>query len=111
MICGISCKHTNCHCHLPFLASLKMANCDVQTSYGGLKVSEFNQESISDVLSLLRESFESENKLFCFVDNFLCISPSTPDTTRRDAKKQVPSAVLVFLGLSDPPDIQVDCHW
>ena len=23
-----------------------MANCDVQTSYGGLKVSELNQESI-----------------------------------------------------------------
>ena len=39
----------NCHCHLPFLASLKMANFDVQISYGGLKVSEFYQESISDV--------------------------------------------------------------
>ena len=37
------------HCHLPFLASLAMANFDVQTSYGGLKVSEFNQEFISKV--------------------------------------------------------------
>ena len=88
-----------------------MANCDVQTSYGGLKVSEFNQESISNALSLLSESLESENKLFRFVDNFLCISPSSPDTTRRDAKKQVPSSLFVFLGLLDPPDIQVNCHW
>ena len=38
-----------CHCHLPFLASLEMANFDIQTSYGGLKVSEFNQEFISEV--------------------------------------------------------------
>ena len=40
------------HCHLPFLASLaslEMANFDIQTSYGGLKVSEFNQEFISEV--------------------------------------------------------------
>ena len=37
------------HCHLPFLASLEMEHFDVQTSYGGLKVSEFNQEFISDV--------------------------------------------------------------
>ena len=36
-------------CHLPFLASLKMTNFDVQTSYGGLKVSEFDQEFISEV--------------------------------------------------------------
>ena len=35
-------------CHLPFLASLKRTNFDVQTSYGGLKVSEFNQEFISE---------------------------------------------------------------
>ena len=40
-----------CHCHLPFLASLKMAIFDLQTSAGGLKVSEFNQESVSEVLS------------------------------------------------------------
>ena len=39
-------------CHLPFLASLEMANFDVQTSYGGLKVSEFNQEFISKVKNL-----------------------------------------------------------
>ena len=40
-----------CHLHyqLPFLASLEMANLDVQTSYGGLKVLEFYQESISEV--------------------------------------------------------------
>ena len=38
-----------CHCHLPFLASLEMEHFDVQTSYGGLKVSEFNQEFISEV--------------------------------------------------------------
>ena len=43
-----------CHCHLPFLASLKMANFDVQISYGGLEVSEFYQESISEVKSLIR---------------------------------------------------------
>ncbi len=36
-------------CQLPFLASLKMTIFDVQTSYGGLKVSEFNQEFISEV--------------------------------------------------------------
>ena len=36
-------------CHLPFLANLKMTIFDVQTSYGGLKVSEFNQEFISEV--------------------------------------------------------------
>ena len=48
------------HCHicqlpLPLLAaSLKMAIFDVQTVYGGLKVSEFNQESISEVQNLLR---------------------------------------------------------
>ena len=36
-------------CHLPFLASLKMTNFDVQKSYGGLKISEFNQEFISEV--------------------------------------------------------------
>ena len=38
-----------CRCHLPFLASLEMEHFDVQTSYGGLKVSEFNQEFIYDV--------------------------------------------------------------
>ena len=32
-----------------FLACLEMANFDVQTSYGGLKISEFNQEFISEV--------------------------------------------------------------
>ena len=40
---------TNCHCHLPVLASLKMALLDVQISYWGLKVSEFYQEFISEV--------------------------------------------------------------
>ena len=29
----------------------KMANCDIQTSYGGLKVSDFTQEFISEVYS------------------------------------------------------------
>ena len=38
-----------CHCHLLFLASLEMPNFDVQTSYGGLKLSEFDQEFISEV--------------------------------------------------------------
>ena len=36
-------------CHLPFLANLKMIIFDVQTSYGCLKVSEFDQEFISEV--------------------------------------------------------------
>ena len=35
--------------NLPFLASLKMTNFDAQTSYGGLNISEFNQEFISEV--------------------------------------------------------------
>ena len=49
-----------------------MAIFEVQTSAGGLKVSEFNQESISEVLSLLRYSFGFENKLlnlnFFYID-------------------------------------------
>ena len=36
-------------CHLSFLASLKITDFDIQTSYGGLKVSGFNQEFISEV--------------------------------------------------------------
>ena len=40
---------SNYYCQLPFLATLKMANFDVQTSFWGLEVSEFNQESISEV--------------------------------------------------------------
>ncbi len=36
-------------CHLPFLANLKMTIFDIQTSHGGLKVSEFNQKFISEV--------------------------------------------------------------
>ena len=36
---------------ISFTKSLKMANCDIQTSYGGLKVSDFTQEFISEVYS------------------------------------------------------------
>ena len=41
-------------CHLPFLANLKMTIFDVQTSYVGLKVSEFNQQFISEVKNYKR---------------------------------------------------------
>ena len=43
-----------CHCQLPFLAMSKNGYFYLHTSAGGLKVSEFNQESISEVSSLLR---------------------------------------------------------
>ena len=81
-----------------------MANCEVQTSYEGLKVSEINKESFTDKENIRTNFFVLE------IFSFLCMSPSGPDSTRQDAQKQVSISVLVFLGLSDPHDIQVNCQ-
>ena len=48
--------------------------------------------------------------VLAFGDIFLCFSPSSPDSMRRMLRSKVTSSVLVFLGSSYPPNIQVKCH-
>ena len=100
-----------CHCHLPFLASLEMANFDVQTSYGGLKVSEFNQEFISEVQNYQFKKNRSQINHLQFCIFFLCISPSNPMSMRRDAGIQVLGLSFDFLGSVYPQYIHINCHW
>ena len=61
-----------CHCQLPFLASLDLVIFDVQRSCGCLKVSEFYQESDSEVDNHLRQCLRSEIKLSCFCEFLPC---------------------------------------
>ena len=87
-----------------------MANFDVQTSYGGLKVSEFNQEFISEVQNYqFKKNWSQINHLqFCIF--FLCISPSNPMSMRRDAGIQVLGLSFDFLGSVYPQYIHINCH-
>ena len=65
----------NCH----FWQCLIWAIFDVQTSPGCLKVSEFYQESDSEVKNHLRQCLGTQIKVLQNFDILPCISPCTPD--------------------------------
>ena len=58
---------------------LDMVIFDIQTSCGGLKVSEFYQESDSEVKNHLRQCLGTQSKVLQKFDILPCVSLCTPD--------------------------------